>query len=125
MDGTHEAGAAATLGGRLAEARAASGLDRAEVARRVGIPVGTLDAWEEGRREPRANRISTLAGVLGVPLVWLMIGEGPRAAGDGPDGGGGSDLAEAVTRARRDAERLADRLRAIEARLDDRTGGLS
>ena len=105
---------AATFGGRLAGARGAAGLDGPDLARRLGVRAATLRAWEEDRSVPRANRVSTLAGILGVPLVWLMSGEGagaaPRAVPDG-------DLLEEVARARADAARATERLGAIEARL--------
>jgi len=31
--------------------------------------------WENERSSPRANRLAQIAGILGVPLVWLIAGE--------------------------------------------------
>lgn len=72
---------AATLGDRLMTARDAAGLTQPELAAQLGVKVGTLDAWENDRREPRANRLQMLTGLLGVSLGWLLtgVGEGPDA----------------------------------------------
>lgn len=71
---------AATLGDRLAAAREAAGLSQAKLAGKIGVKVDTLEAWEEDRREPRANRLQMLTGLLGVSLGWLLTG-----AGEGPE----------------------------------------
>ncbi|MGP1355048.1 helix-turn-helix domain-containing protein [Roseicyclus sp.] len=62
-------------------AREAAGLSQAELARRLGVKVNTIRAWENDRSEPRANRLQMLAGMLGVSIMWLLNGEG-----DGLDG---------------------------------------
>jgi transcriptional regulator with XRE-family HTH domain len=67
---------AATFGDRLAAAREAQGLSQGQLARNLGVRVTTLRAWEEDRSEPRANRLSMMAGVLNVSLMWLINGEG-------------------------------------------------
>lgn len=66
----------ATFGDRLAAARDAAGLRQKDLAQRVGIKTSTLRNWEEDLSEPRANRLSILAGILGVSLSWLLTGEG-------------------------------------------------
>lgn len=66
-----------TLGGRLGRAREARGLTSAELARRLGVTAETALAWESDRSEPRANRLSMLAGLLGVSPAWLISGVGP------------------------------------------------
>jgi len=66
----------ATFGDRLAAARDAARLTQKELAQRVGIKASTLRAWEEDLSEPRANRLSMLAGLLGVSISWLLTGEG-------------------------------------------------
>lgn len=63
------------LGGRLRAARNAVGLSQASLAEQLGVGRKTIIAWEENSREPRANRLTTLAGILGVSLVWLMSGQ--------------------------------------------------
>ncbi|MDX5361902.1 MAG: helix-turn-helix domain-containing protein [Alphaproteobacteria bacterium] len=70
-----------SAGRRLAAAREAAGLTPAQLARRLGVRTRTLHDWEAGRSEPRANRLSMLAGMLGVSPTWLLTGrgEGPAA----------------------------------------------
>ncbi|MEJ6397712.1 helix-turn-helix domain-containing protein [Yoonia sp. 208BN28-4] len=70
----------ATLGDRLATAREAAGLTQAQLAKQLGVKTSVLDGWENDRKEPRANRLQMLTGLLGVSLRWLLTGEG-----DGPD----------------------------------------
>jgi HTH-type transcriptional regulator, cell division transcriptional repressor len=70
------AGDVATFGDRLAGAREAAGLSDEDLARRLGVRLGTLRAWEEDTAEPRANRLQMLAGMLNVSIRWLLTGEG-------------------------------------------------
>lgn len=70
----------ATFGDRLAGAREGAGMSQAQLARRLGVKKSTLVAWEDDVSEPRANRLSMLAGLLGVSITWLLTGEG-----EGPD----------------------------------------
>ncbi len=102
-----------TFGDRLTGAREIAGLDVETLARRLGVKPKSLRAWEDDRSEPRANRVSMLAGLLNVSLVWLMTGQGagPRALG------GPHDLAREAGKLAREAQDVADRLRALEARL--------
>ncbi|MGL4320880.1 MAG: helix-turn-helix domain-containing protein [Paracoccaceae bacterium] len=67
---------AATYGDRITWAREAAGLSTADLARRLGVRLTTVDAWENDRAEPRANRLQMMAGMLGVSLRWLLTGEG-------------------------------------------------
>lgn len=62
------------LGERIAKARQAKGLSPRQLAQRLGIKKSTLLNWENERSAPRANRVTQLAGVLDVPLVWLLAG---------------------------------------------------
>ncbi|MCI5073762.1 helix-turn-helix transcriptional regulator [Oricola sp.] len=68
-----------TLGGRLSRARDASGMSAAQFARRLGVKTATVQAWESDRSEPRANRLSMIAGILNVSMPWLLhgVGEAP------------------------------------------------
>lgn len=66
----------ATLGDRITAAREAAGMTQAELARRMGVRLPTVAAWEDDQAEPRANRLQMLAGLLGVSLRWLLTGEG-------------------------------------------------
>lgn len=66
----------ATFGDRVAAAREMAGMTQAELARRLGVRVATLRAWEEDLSEPRANRLSMMAGLLNVSMMWLINGQG-------------------------------------------------
>jgi HTH-type transcriptional regulator, cell division transcriptional repressor len=68
--------AAATYGDRITWAREASGLSSPDLARRLGVRLTTVEAWENDRAEPRANRLQMMAGMLNVSLRWLLTGEG-------------------------------------------------
>ncbi|MGB7317427.1 MAG: helix-turn-helix transcriptional regulator [Planktotalea sp.] len=67
---------AATFGDRLAAAREHENMSQAQMARRLGIKASTLRSWEEDLSEPRANRLSMIAGILNVSMMWLLNGEG-------------------------------------------------
>ncbi len=72
---------AATFGDRLAAARETAGLTQAKLAARLGVKTGTIRDWEDDLKEPRANRIQMLCGMLNVSMAWLLTG-----IGDGVDG---------------------------------------
>lgn len=75
-----------TLGGRLSRTRDAQGISLAALARRVGTKKQTLIDWENDRAEPTVERLSLLAGVLNVHLMWLLHGVGDAPADEiGPD----------------------------------------
>ena len=102
-----------TFGDRLAGAREASSLSQGELAKRLGVRMQTLRAWENDLSEPRANRVQMLSGLLNVSLVWLLTGEG-----DGPaPGSATADIVHEVRRLRHDAVRLSERLAVLEGRL--------
>lgn len=67
---------AATFGDRLAAAREAAQMSPEALAKRLGVKTKTLQGWEDDMAEPRANRLSMLAGLLNVSIVWLITGEG-------------------------------------------------
>lgn len=71
-----------TLGGRISRARDALNLTTSQLARRLGVKSETVAAWESDRSEPRANRLTMLAGVMGVSPTWLLNG-----VGDAPQDG--------------------------------------
>lgn len=70
----------ATLGDRLTAAREAQGLSTAELARRLGVKLRTVEAWENDTSEPRANKLQMVAGLLSVSIRWLLTGEGEGIA---------------------------------------------
>lgn len=70
----------ATFGDRLAGARDAAGLDQKGLAEKLGVKQAVIQAWEDDLKEPRANRLQMVSGIVGVSMSWLLTGEG-----DGPD----------------------------------------
>ena len=67
---------AATFGDRVAAAREAADMTQAQLARRLGVKKTTLMGWEQDLSEPRANKLSTVSGLLNVSMSWLLTGEG-------------------------------------------------
>ena len=80
-----------TMGGRIAMAREAGGFTQAQLASQLGVMVKTLKNWETDRSEPRGNKFVFLAGLLGVPVMWLMTGE------DSAEETGAANYAETLT----------------------------
>ena len=106
------------LGARIAVAREQLGLSPEQLARRIGIRPGTLALWEKGSREPRANQLVTLAGILEVSTPWLLEGREDRfmeSASEHPT----TALRGKVTAAKGALAELSQRLEEIEAALDD------
>lgn len=117
---------AATFGDRLALAREHAGMDQAQLARRLGVKLQTMQNWEADRAEPRANRLQMLAGLLNVSIVWLMTGSGAGAPspGDGIGDGGPAELRELLTELR-DIRRLQGRLAERTGLLEKRLRGMA
>ena len=67
---------AATFGDRVAGAREVAGMSQAHLARLLGVKKSTLIGWEDDVSEPRANKLSMMAGLLNVSITWLLTGEG-------------------------------------------------
>lgn len=63
------------LGKRMTEAREDCGMSVTAAARRMAVKPATLRSWEEGKTIPRANKLHLLAGILSVPVTWLMDGD--------------------------------------------------
>ncbi|MFK7941022.1 MAG: multiprotein-bridging factor 1 family protein [Roseovarius sp.] len=82
---------ATTFGDRLSGAREDLGMSQEVFAKRLGVKIKTLKAWEDDLSEPRANRLSIMAGMLNVTLRWLLTGEG-----DGPGDPEAGDLSPDV-----------------------------
>ena len=80
----------ATFGDRLVAARAKSNLSQQDLAERLGVKNSTIKSWENDNSEPRANRLSMLAGLLNVSITWLISAEGsgveePEKSDETPD----------------------------------------
>ena len=78
MDDSHDwySENSATFGDRVAGAREQAGMTQKQLAKRLGVRPATLRAWEDDLSEPRANRLSMMAGILNVSMMWLITGEG-------------------------------------------------
>lgn len=110
---------AATFGDRLEGAREASGMTQEALARRLGVRLTTLQAWENDAAAPRANRLQMLAGMLNVSLMWLLTGEGDGLSGPpaAPAHMGGSAILAEVRALRAGLSGLDGRLERLEQRL--------
>ena len=75
----------ATFGDRLTAAREHAAMSQSDMAKRLGVKVSTLRKWEQDLSEPRANRLSMMAGLLNVSIMWLLNAEGEGISG--PDDG--------------------------------------
>lgn len=105
---------ASDVGTRIATARAAAGRTQTDIANQLGVKVSTIDKWERGSASPRSNRLTALAGILGVSLSWLIVGYGNEPTS--------TDVLDEVTVALgRVRAQLTDALNEVEvlmARLD-------
>src|SRR6056297_2946102 len=111
---------ATTFGDRVAGARELAGMSQKDLARRLGVKLKTLKAWEDDLSEPRANKLSMMAGLLNVSLLWLLSGEGEGPDGPEEQGELSRDVAEMLTEIRDLRAQLAlsaDRLGRLEKSL--------
>ncbi len=74
----------ATPGSRIKRTRTQLGLSRQQLADRVGVTRKSLDNWENDMSEPRGVKVMKLAGVLQVPMIWLLTGDNPPAQDHNP-----------------------------------------
>ncbi|MEL7255199.1 MAG: helix-turn-helix transcriptional regulator [Pseudomonadota bacterium] len=118
--------ATSTFGDRLAGAREQAGMTQADLAKRLGVKLSTLKAWEDDFNEPRANKLQMLAGILNVSLSWLLTAEGEGI--DAPDDasevpGDVQELLLEIRDIRSQLARSSDRLgrleKALRLRLQD------
>lgn len=110
----------ATLGDRITAARDAARMTQADLAKRVAVKKTTIRAWEEDLSEPRAAKLSMLAGLLNVSITWLLTGEGEGAESPDDSSELSHDLAALLTELRslrEDMRRGADRAARLEKRL--------
>ena len=70
-------------GGVLPRPATLPGLSQRQLADHLGVKESTITKWESGERSPRGQRVSKLAGILGVSLSWILVGRGVEpSAGD-------------------------------------------
>ena len=111
---------AATFGDRMAGAREAAGMTQAQLARRLGVRLQTVTAWENDQSEPRANKLQMLAGLLNVSIKWLLTGEGDGLDAPVPEAdlaGDASAVMAEIRQLRGEFARLNDRLGHLEKRM--------
>lgn len=63
---------AMTISNRLREGRAAVGMTRKQVAEATGVPIKTLEKYENGQSEPGISRLRALANFLGLDFLELV-----------------------------------------------------
>ena len=119
QEGGYYAADVATLGDRIAAAREEAGMTAKQLAKRLGVKTSTLEDWEEDRADPRANRLTTMAGMLGVSVVWLLTGEGAgvRPPGQTAPAPGMAKVLADLSAMKSDAEALAIRIAQVEKAL--------
>ena len=109
---------AATFGDRLAAAREAQGATQNVLARRMGIALKTLEGWENDLREPRANKLQMLSGILDVSMSWLLTGEGNGVSQDHePEIAEVTELLREMRQIKTEMQQSAERLGVLEKRL--------
>ncbi|MGH1355537.1 MAG: helix-turn-helix domain-containing protein [Thalassovita sp.] len=110
----------ATFGDRLAAAREQGGMTQKQLAKRLGVKHGTVQDWEQDLSEPRANRLSMMAGLLNVSVMWLLNGEGDGVNAPLDDAPLSSDIDDLLTEIRELKGQItdaADRLGRLEIQL--------
>ena len=91
------------LGARIAALRREAGFSQAELARRLKISASAMGMYEQGRREPSAEILVSMARELNVSTDYLLTGQ-PRTH----------------TEARQAASTLLNRVAAAEKHLETR-----
>jgi transcriptional regulator with XRE-family HTH domain len=70
------------IGTRIRAIRRERGLTQDELADQVGVSRSAVAQWETGRTGQVTGNLSRIAGVLGVNVEYLMVGDDKRAATD-------------------------------------------
>ena len=69
------------LGSQILRAREALGMSQDELAVKLGTSQARVSDWERGEREPRLERLPSLAVALGAVFTWTV--DGARVTVDG------------------------------------------
>ncbi len=67
------------VGQRIKIARKNQGLTQKELAERAGTATGTIQQYELGKRQPRADQLRAIASSLGVTVDYLLDVKPARA----------------------------------------------
>ena len=64
---------------RLRHLRDKAGFSQSDLAKKAGLPIRSIQNWEQGQRKPRINVVLSLARALGVPVETLIadVEKGP------------------------------------------------
>ena len=81
-----------TFGDRVAGRARTRGHDTGRPGQAARREAQDAARWEDDQSEPRANKLSMMAGLLNVSLLWLLSGEG-----DGPDSPDLGDLSPDIS----------------------------
>lgn len=84
-EGSKEPSAETGLGERVQRLRLRKGLERSELADRLGVSRQRVGNWERGVNTPSVACLPGLARELGVTIDELVTGEPPRVAGLSPE----------------------------------------
>lgn len=63
------------MGQMLQKLRKSFGKSQADLARESGVPIGTIQGWEQDRREPLLGTAARVARALGVSIDALVEDE--------------------------------------------------
>lgn len=63
------------IGLRIAALRKRAGLSQRELGQRLGVSASAVGMYEQGRREPSAEKLVRLAEILEVTVDYLLTGE--------------------------------------------------
>lgn len=67
-----------TVAERMGSVRRAAGLTQEQMAVKLGVPLGTLRGYEQGKREISAAVVVALMQHWGTNPAWLLNGVGPQ-----------------------------------------------
>ena len=71
------------LGTRIAALRRQAGISQKELARRLNVSTSAIGMYEQGRREPGADRLVEMAALFGVSTDYLLTGVPAEARDEG------------------------------------------
>ena len=104
-----------TIGSRIEQSRFKLGFSLPQLAHRIGVKRQTLENWENDRSEPRPERLLKIAGVLQVPMTWLLTGDTPSGSTHNPDAPETARIAKKLDRAVAIQQELAALLLEVSA----------
>jgi transcriptional regulator with XRE-family HTH domain len=62
----------------LQQVREHRGMSQSQLAEKSGLPLRSIQNWEQKHREPRAQALLALARALGVSVEMLIVGNMPK-----------------------------------------------